>query len=125
MRNLSWRAKVNQTRDRLIALSKQPEFHSMDLAHIHPIIKVLAQGSYRFGPLVMNTDGWFVEAGSDDVFTDTTKSYAEQPYFSIPFEEGEPYFAQPRVDPTTGLARMTTGVPINRETSVAEIEKYL
>lgn len=59
MRNLSWRAKVNRTTVRLIALSKQPEFHSTDLARIHPIIKVLAQGSYRFESLsVMNTDGW-------------------------------------------------------------------
>ena len=66
MRNLSWRAKVNQTRDRLIALSKQPEFHSMNVARIHPIIKVLAQGSYRFESLsVMNADGWFVEASTD------------------------------------------------------------
>lgn len=56
--------------------------------------------------------------------TDTTKSDAEQPYFGIPFEEGEPYFAHPRVDPTTGLVGMTIGVPIDWETSVAEIEKY-
>ncbi len=42
MRNLSWRVKLNQSRDRLIALSKQPEFHSMDLASIHPIIEVPA-----------------------------------------------------------------------------------
>jgi len=66
MRSLSWRAKVNQSRDRLIALSKQPEFHSMDLARIHPIIKVLTQGSYRFESLsVMNADRWFVEASTD------------------------------------------------------------
>ena len=66
MRNLSWRAKLNQTGDRLIALSKQPEFHSMDLARIHPIIEVLAQGSYRFESLfVMNADGWFVEPSTD------------------------------------------------------------
>jgi hypothetical protein len=47
MRNLSWRVKLNQSRDRLIALSKQPEFRSMDLVRIHPIIEVLAQGSHR------------------------------------------------------------------------------
>jgi len=68
MRNLSWRAKVNQTRDRLIALSKQPEFRSMDLARIHPIIEVLAQGSYRFESLsVMNADGWFAKASTHDL----------------------------------------------------------
>ena len=33
---------LNQSRDRLIALSKQPEFRSMDLARIHPIIEVPA-----------------------------------------------------------------------------------
>ena len=58
MRSLSWRVKLNQSRDRLIALSKQPEFRSMDLASIHPIIEVLDQGSYRFESLfVMNADG--------------------------------------------------------------------
>jgi hypothetical protein len=113
MRNLSWRVKLNRTRDRLIALSKQPEFHSMDLARIHPIIEVLAQGSY------------WVESLSDDLSTNTTKSYAEQPCFVIPFEEGETYFAHPRFDPTTGLVGMTIGVPIDPETFVAEIEKYL
>ena len=66
MRNLSWRVKVNQIRDRLIALSKQPESHSMDLARIHPIIEVLTQGSYWFQSLfVMNADGWFVEASTN------------------------------------------------------------
>ncbi|MCK4411066.1 hypothetical protein KAV67_02175, partial [Candidatus Bipolaricaulota bacterium] len=57
---------LNQTRDRLIALSKQPEFRSMDLARIHPIIEVLDQGSYRFESLfVMNVDGWFIEGSAD------------------------------------------------------------
>ena len=68
MRNLSWRVKLNPTRDRLIALSKQPEFHSMDLAGIHPIIEVLDQGSYRVESLfVMNVDEWFAEASTDDL----------------------------------------------------------
>ena len=62
---------------------------------------------------------------ADDLSTNTTKSYAEQPCFVIPFEEGETYFAHPRFDPTTGLVGMTIGVPIDPETFVAEIEKYL
>ena len=58
MRSLSWRVKLNQSRNRLIALSKQPEFRSIDLASIHPIIEVLDQGSYRVESLfVMNVDG--------------------------------------------------------------------
>lgn len=68
MGNLSWRVKLNQITDRLIALSKQPQFRSMDLARIHPIIEVLTQGSYRFQSLfVMNADGWFVEGNTDDL----------------------------------------------------------
>ena len=58
MRSLSWRVKLNQSWDRLIALSKQPEFHSMDLADIYGGIEVLDQGSYRLESLfVMNVDG--------------------------------------------------------------------
>jgi len=61
-------ADLNQTKDRLIALSKQPEFRSMDLASIHGSIEVLAQGPYRFESLfVMNADGWFAEASTDDL----------------------------------------------------------
>ena len=68
MRNLSWRVKLKQSRDRLIALSKQLDFRSMDLARIHPIIEVLNQGSYRVESLfVMNVDGWFAEASTDDL----------------------------------------------------------
>jgi len=117
---------LNQTRDRLIALSKQPEFRSMDLASIPPIIEVLDQGSYRFESLFvmnadgwfveMNADGWFVEGSADDLSVHTTKSYADQPYFSIPFEEREPYFAHPRFYPETGFVGMTIGVPIESET---------
>jgi len=59
---------LNQSRDRLIELSTRPEFRSMDLAGIHDIIEVLAQGSYRFQSLfVMNADGWFVEGSTDDL----------------------------------------------------------
>ncbi|MCK4411273.1 PAS domain S-box protein, partial [Candidatus Bipolaricaulota bacterium] len=87
------------------------------LASIHPIIEVLDQGSYRFESLfVMNADGWFVEGSADDLSVDTTKSYANQPYFSVPFEEREPYLASPRFYPTTGLVGMTVGVPIESET---------
>ncbi len=42
MRNLSWRVKLNESWDRLFALSKQLDFRSMDLARIHPIIEVPA-----------------------------------------------------------------------------------
>ena len=47
-------------------LSTRPEFRSMDLASIHPIIEVLDHGSYRFESLfVMNADGWFAEGSTD------------------------------------------------------------
>jgi len=108
---------LNQTKDRLIALSKRPEFRSMDLASIHDIIEALAQGSYHFESLfVMNADGWFVEASADDLSAYTSKSYADQPYFTIPFEEGEPYFAPPRFYATTGLVGTSVGVPIESDT---------
>jgi len=59
---------LSQTKDRLIALSKRPEFRSMDLASIHDLTEVVAQGSYRFESLlVMNADGRFVEGSADDL----------------------------------------------------------
>ena len=40
----------------------------MDLARIHHVIDVLAQGSYRFQSLfVINADGWFIEGSTDDL----------------------------------------------------------
>jgi len=117
---------LNQTKDRLIALFKQPEFRSMDLAGIHDLIEAFAHSSYRFESLfVMNADGRFVEASVDNLSVHATESYADQPYFTISFEEGELYFAHPRFYAETGLVGATVGVPIESETFIAEIEKYL
>lgn len=117
---------LNQTKDRLIALSKQPEFRSIDLVRIHDLIEALTHGSYRFEPLfVMNADGQFVEASADDLSVYAAESHADQPYFTIPFEEGDLYFAHPRFYAETALVGATVGVPIESETFIAEIEKYL
>ena len=108
---------LNQTRDRVIELSTRPEFHSMDLAGIRDIMKVLAQGSYRFESLfVINADGWFIEGSTDDLSMYTTKSYADQPYFSIPFEKGEIYYGYPQFYAETGLVGTTVAVPIESNT---------
>ena len=67
MRSLSWRVKLKQTKDRLITLSTRPALRSMDLASIHDIIEVLAQGSDRVESLfVIDADGWFA-ASTDDL----------------------------------------------------------
>jgi len=108
---------LNQSKDRLIELSTRPEVRSMDLPRLHDLIRVIAQGSYRFESLfVMNADGWCIETSLDDLSAYATKSYADQPYFTIPFEKGEPYFAHPRFYATTGLVGTTVGVPIESDT---------
>jgi len=65
---------------------------------------------------VMNADGRFVEASADNLSVHATENYADQPHFTIPFEEGELYFASPRFYPTTELVGMTVGVRIESDT---------
>ena len=104
---------LNQTMDRLTELAMRPEFSNWDLETIGRTISTLALGSYRFESLyLIDADGWFVAGTSDDMSVYTTKSYADQSWFAVPFVEGEAHLASPRFYPSIGLIAITVAVPI-------------
>ena len=95
---------LSQTLGRLTELSMKLEFLNWDLEAIGATISTLAHGSYRFESLfLVDAEGWFVAGTTDDLSVYATKGYADQPWFSIPFVEGETYFAAPRFYPSAGL----------------------
>jgi len=104
---------LNQIMGRLTELSAKPEFLNWDLETVGRTISILAQGSYRFESLyLIDADGWFVSGTSDDMSVYTTKSYADETWFAIPFMEGETYFASPRFYTSIGLIAITVAVPV-------------
>ena len=104
---------LSQTLGRLTELSMKPEFLDWDLEAIEGTISTLAHGSYRFESLsLIDAEGWFVAGTSDDLSVYTPKSYADQPWFTVPFVEGETYFAAPRFYPSVGLVATTVAVPV-------------
>jgi len=106
-------ADLTQTLGRLTELSIRPEFNNWDLEAVQATISTLARGSYRFESLsLVDAEGWFVAGTSDDLSGYTTKSYADQSWFSVPFVEGETYFAAPRFYPSVRLVAITVAVPV-------------
>ncbi len=108
---------LQQLSGRLIELSKCTEFRSMNLAAQQEIINTVAEGSMRFISLfVMDADGWFILGSSEnDLSMYTTRSYADMPYFTIPVEQGETYYAVPRFYPAVKLLAVTIAVPIESD----------
>jgi len=105
-----------QTKDRLTELSKRPEFFNMDSVAQQSAITTIAKGSSRFDSLsVMDAKGCFVSSTAHNLSVFTTKSYADRPYFAVPFEQGETYFASPRFYPENDLVGTSVSVPIESD----------
>ncbi len=107
-----------QTRGRLVELTERPEFRNMDVAAMQKIMATIAEGSYRFESFsVLDTDGRFVASTVEGFSVHTgNKSYADRPYFLVPFKQGETYFAPPRFHRQAKLVSVSVSVPIESET---------
>ncbi len=64
---------------------------------------------------VMDAEGWFISS-SADLSIHTGESYADRPWFSIPFEQGEIYFSPPIFFRTGGFLGTSVNVPITSDT---------
>lgn len=108
---------LTQSRDRLIGLTQRAEFRNMDTITQQETMSTIAEGSLSFESLfVMDAEGWFISAGGvDDFFVYTTKSYADKPYFTTPFEQGEVYFDEPKLSTTPELMSVNVAVPIESD----------
>ena len=109
-------ADLMETYGRLQGIAKRPEFRNMDTAAQQSIMDTIAQGSYRVQSLsVINAGGWFVAGTAHDLSLLTTRSYADEAYFTTPFEQGDTYFAPARFYPSEQLVALSISVPIESE----------
>jgi len=107
---------LNRLIDRLQRMSMFPEFRNMNIDGMEKAITQYERISERIPIIaVMNSEGWFVSGSMEDLSLQTTKSYADRPYFTIPFNEGKTYFAPPRYYPKENLIVASIGVPIESE----------
>jgi len=102
----------------VIETARRAEFAGMDTAAQESILEIVAGESSRLKSLaVMDAGGWFVAAsGVEDFPLYTTKSYANEPYFHVPFEQGEIYYQEPRFYPSEQLLSVDVSVPIESDT---------
>ena len=118
-RNIARELEIDLVRivDRLERIAERTEFRDMDIdsqnitmVQHEEISKLLHSIS------VLDAEGWFVSSTIDDLSMFTTKSYADQNYFRVPFEQGTQYFAPPRYYSTSGIVNASVSVPIESYT---------
>lgn len=110
--------EIKRIEDRLINLAKLPELRNMNIAEQIDILEQhVAVREYLSSIFVMDADGWFVSADEMEGFSVfTTRSYANEPYFSVPFAKGETYYAAPRFYPSVNILAVTIALPIESDT---------
>lgn len=109
-------ADLVTVRDRLMKIVKLPEFPSMDIPGQQRIVDDYIRFLQPISSLhVINAKGWFVSS-SADLSIHRGTSYADQPFFTIPFEQGETYFGSPIFFPTAGFIGTSVNVPIQSDT---------
>jgi len=110
---LELESSVSYISNQMLDLAQSTEFRTMDLGAQGSILQSITTGSYRINSLsVIDAEGWFVSSHLNDFSLYTTKSYADQPYFNIPFNEGKVYYANPRYYAKSGILSFTMSVPI-------------
>ena len=108
--------ELTQTYGRLVKIAERAEFRRMDIPAQQETINTIAKGSYRFQSLfVMNADGWFISGSVDDLSPHTSRSYADRPFFTVPFKKGETYFGPPTFYRQEKLVALSVSVPIESE----------
>ncbi len=120
-RNIAWEMDNNLKRfkARLMEVAGLPAFRSMDVINQRQIMVANVEATPLINSLfVMDAAGWFVSGSvsADDLAAYTTENYADQPYFTVPFEQGQAYFAPPRFYPNQGIVSISVSVPIESET---------
>lgn len=80
------------------------------------MVKIVEISTPLSSLFVMDAEGWFVSGTVDNFPVYTTKSYADKPYFIVPFEQGEVSFDQPQSYSQPEIATTTVSVPIKSDT---------
>ena len=107
---------LGRVRDNLMKIVEFPEFSNMDIPGQQRIIDDYIRFLQPVSSLhVMDAKGWFVSS-SGDLSIHAGMSYADRPFFTIPFEQGEIYFSPPIFYSTTEIVGTSVNVPIESDT---------
>jgi len=107
---------LNRIKDRLQRMSIRPEFRNMDINAMQNILLEQEIISERISSIaVMNSEGQFVCGTMKNFSVYTKKTYADRPYFNIPFNEGKNYFSKPRYYNEKNLVSTSICIPIESE----------
>ncbi len=97
--------------------SKGEEFRNMDVVNQTQTMVGIVEISTLLSSLsVMDAEGWFVSGTADNFPVYRTKSYADKPYFIVPFEQGEVSFDRPQSYSQPEIVTTTVSVPIKSDT---------
>ena len=107
---------LKRSEETLTKMAQLAAFRNMDLVNQKQIMATIIETSRRFSSLfVMDTEGWFVSGSVEDLSRYQTRSYADELFFSVPFEHGEVHFALPRFFSELGVIT-SVSVPIESDT---------
>jgi PAS domain S-box-containing protein len=109
---------LESTISRLTEMAGRAPFANMDLAAQRSALDTLSAGSLRIGPAgVLDAGGRFVSVDSEEAFPlDTTASYADDPLFAVPFQQGTTYCDAPAFEPEEQSLYFIVTVPVSSDT---------
>lgn len=107
---------LKRIEDRLLRMAGFPEFRNMNIEAMQRIILEQERISERITTIaVMNSEGRVVFVSTENLSAHTTRSYADKPCFTIPFNEGKPCFAPPRYYAGENIVSTSIYLPIESE----------
>jgi len=118
-RNIGWELDryLRRFANELTIIAKGEEFRNMDVVNqTQTMVKIVEISTPLSSLFVMDAEGWFVSGTVDNFPVYTTKSYADKPYFIVPFEQGEVSFDWPQSYSQPEIATTTVSVPIKSDT---------
>ena len=87
-RNIAWKLDIDlrKAENKLTRIAQLEQFRNMDIVNQHRAMTQTVETSERFSSLfVMDAKGWFVSGTVENFPVYTTKSFADRPYFAVPF----------------------------------------
>ncbi len=117
--NIAWQLDndLMGMKNTLVEIAGRAEFRNMDIANQQQTMTQIAEFSPDINSLyVMDAEGWFVAGTAEDLSPYQKKSYTDKPYYIAAVEQGQTYFAAPRVYFDNTIVSVSVSVPIESDT---------
>lgn len=117
--NIAWQLDndLMGMKNTLLEIAGRAEFRNMDIANQQQTVTQIAKFSPDISSLfVMDAEGWFVAGTAEDLSLFQKKSYTDKPYYIAAVEQGQVYFAAPRVYVDNTIVSVSVSVPIESDT---------